>query len=60
MLGMFSISDAKAAHVVVFAFDTLECDARNAAIALSTNDNRSSKSVGNRWFLATSSLFNFE
>jgi len=24
MLGMFSISDAKAAHVVVFALDTLE------------------------------------
>lgn len=48
MLGMFSISGAKTAHVVVFAFDTLECDARNASIALSTNDNRSSKSVGNR------------
>ena len=57
MLRMLSRSDTETTHVVIFALDTLERDARNTATALTTFCFGSSRSVK---FLSTSSLFNRE
>ena len=45
MLWMFSRGDAKGTHAVILAFGTTERDTHDAAVALTTDDIRSSKST---------------
>ena len=57
MLRMLSRSDTETTHVVIFALDTLERDASNAATALTTYFFDTSSSVK---FLSMSSLLNIQ
>ena len=61
MLEMFSRSDTNTAHVVILALGTTERDARDVAVALTTELIRSSNSPsGNYGLMSRSALNNFE